>query len=150
MFGGRGANGRFYNDVWTYDPAAGAWTQRSQTFTNPPETGFTLSGTISNGSLSDSAQLTVEVSGRSGWSQRQVLSTVNGAASYQVTGIPPGDTVTLTLLDEDMALAYPLREWSFINLGEIARNVSADLTLSFVLPLGPLGTTLLTTAGTYQ
>lgn len=148
LFGGQ-TNGLAFNDVWTFDPATNTWTQRTLTFTKAP-VGFTLSGAITNGSTSNRSRVTVEVSGLSGYTNRQVFNLTSGSGSYTVTGIPAGDSVSLTVLNEDLNQAtYPNREWSWIDLGVIATNVSGNLTQNVTLPSGPMTPQLLTATGSY-
>ncbi|HEY8211681.1 MAG TPA: putative Ig domain-containing protein [Myxococcaceae bacterium] len=145
LFGGQGI-GFVYNDVWTFDPATNAWTQRTQTW-DKPAFGLTLSGTITNGSPSTRSRVTIEASGTSGWISRQFISLTGGTGSYTMTGIPFGDSISLTALNEDLNLSYPNREWSWLDLGVISSNVTGDLTQNVNLPSGPM--TLLTTTGSY-
>src|SRR5205814_913500 len=131
-------------------PGTGAWTQRAPTFQNPAAVGFSLSGTVSNGALGTRSRLTIEASGLSGYINRQSFLLTNGAGSYVMSGIPPGDTVSLTALNEDLNLSpYPNREWSWIDLGVVATNISGNVTRNVTLPSGPMTSQLLTSTGSY-
>jgi len=139
LFGGQDPlTGQIYGDLWSYSPATGAWTQRTPTFTPPASSGFTISGSISNGALGNLSRVVLEISGLSGYINRQTIALTNGSASYVMAGIPPGDTVTLTALNENRALPYPNREWSWIDLGVVATNISGNMTVNVTMPTGPV------------
>ncbi|HYV44510.1 MAG TPA: putative Ig domain-containing protein, partial [Myxococcaceae bacterium] len=149
MFGGVNGSAFAFNDVWTFDPPSSAWTQRTQTWSKAP-VGFTLSGNITNGAGGTRSRMTIEASGLSGYTNRQVFNLTSGAGTFTMTGIPAGDTISLTALNEDLSLGLdPNREWSWLDLGVIATNVSGNLSQNVALPTGPMTPQLLTVTGSY-
>ncbi|HZN93101.1 MAG TPA: FG-GAP-like repeat-containing protein [Myxococcales bacterium] len=148
LFGGRDETLRYFSDLWSYNPGTGAWTRRAPGFSNPSGGGHTISGTVSNAAASSLSRILVEASGRSGYVNRQVIATPGGTGTYVVSDIPPGDTVTLTVMNEDRNLPYPNRVWSWSDLGVIATGLSGDMTRNVTLPAGPMPG-VLTVTGSY-
>jgi putative Ig domain-containing protein/VCBS repeat protein/Kelch motif protein len=148
MFGG--VSGTFaFSDVWTFDPVSSAWTQRTQTW-NKAAAGFTLSGNITNGAGGTRSRVMLEASGLSGYTNRKIITLTNGSAPYTMTGIPAGDTISLTALNEDLSLGLPPnREWSWLDLGVISNSVTGNLVQNVTLPSGPMSPQLITASGSY-
>ena len=150
LFGGQTSTDTFFSDVWTYNPTGGAWTQRAQSYRQP---GYTLSGTITGGVTSTRARFRVQVTGTSGYVSRPDSLTLTdglGTWSYRATGIPPGDTIAVTVLNEDQTRPIgPSREWSYIDLGVVNSNVTADFTVNIPMPPGPMSSQLVSVTAPY-
>jgi len=96
-------------DVDVYDPVANTWTHAAGGF--PPGTGFTLSGSIrtggappgltgrpgpsAGGGTGSSYDAYIWATSSSGWDGSTVAQVTDGAGSYSISGIPPGDSITL-------------------------------------------------------
>jgi len=150
MFGGMNAfTGQVYSDLWSYTPASGTWTQRAPTYALPAP-GFTISGTITGGAPGTRSRVQLQATGTSGYVNRPVVPLTGGSGTFTLTGIPPGDTIALTALNEDLSqTVYPNRDWSFIDLGVVATNISSNVTRDIALPPGPMTSQLLTTTGSF-
>lgn len=150
MFGGLNAStGQVYSDLWSYNPASGAWTQRAPTYALPPP-GFTISGTITGAATSSRSRVQLQATGTSGYVNRPIVPTPGGSGSFTLAGIPPGDTIALTALNEDLSqTVYPNRAWSYLDLGVVVTNIGSDMTQNITLPPGPMTSQLLTTTGSF-
>jgi hypothetical protein len=118
-------------DLWTYNGTA--WTQRGPA--TSPVPGHTLSGTLTGGAAN--SQVTVRVGTASGHvSSTTVTLNAQGTGTYTVSGIPAGEELLLSALNQDYTLQYPNDLWSFVagGLAPLAGNTTQDLAL----PPGPL------------
>ncbi|HVE82035.1 MAG TPA: FG-GAP-like repeat-containing protein, partial [Myxococcales bacterium] len=144
--GNRDGEATGMNDVDVFDTGTGQWAHTSP---NPqPSTGFTLSGTIRTGGftrllgpdggtgIGPGGTAYVQVTTSSGWDGSAVTTLQGGAGSYSISGIPPGDTITVNAYLVDTSKPFPNSLSTGIDYGVIG-PINANTTQDINFPLAP-------------
>ncbi|MCP3140673.1 Kelch repeat-containing protein [Pyxidicoccus xibeiensis] len=142
--GARQATNAMSGEVWTFAPATGQWTWRNAP---PAPTGPTvrLSGSLSGGAVGTRIQASVNVVGSSGYRGFARVSLVNGAGTYEVADVPPGEKLMISAYVSDRS-AFPPAPLSYVDLGMVG-PLTVDTSLDLRFPPGPLP--LITTTATF-
>ncbi|HYH95420.1 putative Ig domain-containing protein [Hyalangium sp.] len=117
-------------DLWTYD--GNAWTERGTP--TPTLTGYTVSGTISNGPVAGEAMVRL-VTSSGFFSSTRVPLDGTGRGTYAIANVPPGEAALMNIVGTDPNLEYPNDLWSYTDaeLPPLTGNVSVNHSM----PPGP-------------
>ncbi|MFP2929334.1 kelch repeat-containing protein [Pyxidicoccus sp. 3LG] len=135
--GARLVEGTRSEEVWTFTPSTGQWTWRNAP---PPPSipAVRLTGTLSGGPVGTRIQAVVNVVGRSGYRGRASVYLVDGAGTYEIVDVPPGEELMLSAYVWNRQ-GFPQAHHSYLDLGAVG-PFTADTSLDLHFPPGPLST----------
>jgi len=119
--------------LWTFNGVS--WSRRIQAPPRPAPVTYTLSGTITDTSISSSGVATLRVTSPTGYTGEVYYRAVSGGrATYSLSGVPAGIPLALSVVTH---LNSNSQLWSYKYLDEVG-PLTANTTLDITLPPGPL------------
>lgn len=126
LYGGQNTTGNL-GDVWTYEN--NDWTRRSAA--PVASSTYTVSGAITGGAIAGGGQIStaqVGVTTSSGLRLSAYVNLNSGSGSYSISGIPSGDTITLTAVNRIEANPQDYRSiLDFGTIGPITSNTTQNI-----------------------